>query len=232
MRGVTQRALNHSRSQGNWVFLANCHLMTSWLPALDKLVEGLEAKQPHPNFRLWLSSSPSPHFPIATLQRGIKMTTEPPKGLRANLLRLYNSVSEASYTQCKAAVKYQKLLFALTYFHRCALPTRRRLRACSSARSLARSSRGTSLPSSWSQRAAGAAQVPHAGPQHPLRLQRHGLWRERRPAQVVPRLVRADAVGRAQVPHRRGQLRRARHGRARQVRAWRIVRDPRLASCG
>lgn len=64
---------------GHWVFLANCHLMTTWLPALDKLVEGLEAKKPHPDFRLWLSSSPSPHFPIAILQRGIKMTTEPPK---------------------------------------------------------------------------------------------------------------------------------------------------------
>ena len=64
---------------GNWVFLANCHLMTSWLPALDKIVEGLEARKPHPDFRLWLSSSPSPLFPIAILQRGIKMTTEPPK---------------------------------------------------------------------------------------------------------------------------------------------------------
>lgn len=64
---------------GHWVFLANCHLMTSWLPALDKIVEGLEAKKPHPDFRLWLSSSPSPLFPIAILQRGIKMTTEPPK---------------------------------------------------------------------------------------------------------------------------------------------------------
>jgi dynein heavy chain len=40
------------------------------------------------------------------------------QGLRANLLRLYNSVSDESYNQCKAAAKYQKLLFALTYFHR------------------------------------------------------------------------------------------------------------------
>lgn len=33
--------------EGSWVFLANCHLMTSWLPALDKIIEGLETKQPH-----------------------------------------------------------------------------------------------------------------------------------------------------------------------------------------
>lgn len=30
------------------------------------------------------------------------MTTEPPKGLRANLLRLYNSVTDESYAQCRA----------------------------------------------------------------------------------------------------------------------------------
>ena len=47
------------------------------------------------------------------------MTTEPPKGLRANLLRLYNTLTDEGYAQCKAATKYQKLVFALSYFHRC-----------------------------------------------------------------------------------------------------------------
>ena len=65
--------------QGNWVFLANCHLSLSWMPQLDKLVEQLQVEEPHPEFRLWLSSSPHPEFPIAILQTGIKMTTEPPK---------------------------------------------------------------------------------------------------------------------------------------------------------
>lgn len=64
---------------GHWVFLANCHLSLSWMPELDKLVEQLQVEQPHPNFRLWLSSSPHPDFPITILQSGIKLTTEPPK---------------------------------------------------------------------------------------------------------------------------------------------------------
>ena len=67
------------RYQGNWVFLANCHLSLSWMPQLDKLVEQLQVESPHPDFRLWLSSSPHPEFPISILQVGIKMTTEPPK---------------------------------------------------------------------------------------------------------------------------------------------------------
>ena len=76
---VASKLISAGMKEGSWVFLANCHLMTSWLPALDKLVAELEAARPHADFRLWLSSSPSPAFPIATLQRGIKMTTEPPK---------------------------------------------------------------------------------------------------------------------------------------------------------
>jgi dynein heavy chain, axonemal len=39
---------------GHWVFLANCHLSISWMPALDKIVESIPSESPHPNFRLWL----------------------------------------------------------------------------------------------------------------------------------------------------------------------------------
>lgn len=66
-------------SEGNWVFLANCHLSLSWMPKLDKIVETLQGGKVHKNFRLWLSSSPNPDFPISILQAAIKMTTEPPK---------------------------------------------------------------------------------------------------------------------------------------------------------
>lgn len=82
--GIATKLIQEGMVGGHWVFLANCHLMTTWLPALDKIVEGMEGKKPHADFRLWLSSSPSPLFPIAILQRGIKMTTEPPKVLHCS----------------------------------------------------------------------------------------------------------------------------------------------------
>ena len=73
----------------------------SWMPALEKMIDAYCEGEPHPSFRLWLSSSPNPFFPIAVLQRGKKMTTEPPRGLRANVLKLYNTVSEAQFARCE-----------------------------------------------------------------------------------------------------------------------------------
>uniref|UniRef100_A0A8P0SL08 Dynein axonemal heavy chain 2 n=1 Tax=Canis lupus familiaris TaxID=9615 RepID=A0A8P0SL08_CANLF len=114
---IAARLLREGVIQGHWVFLANCHLSLSWMPNLDKLVEQLQVEDPHPSFRLWLSSSPHPDFPISILQASIKMTTEPPKGLKANMTRLYQLMTEPQFSHCSKPAKYKKLLFALCFFH-------------------------------------------------------------------------------------------------------------------
>ncbi|XP_028285542.1 dynein heavy chain 2, axonemal [Parambassis ranga] len=114
---IAKRMIEDGVRNGHWVFLANCHLSLSWMPELDKLVKELQVKKPHSDFKLWLSSAPHPEFPITILQAGIKMTTEPPKGVKANMKRLYQLVPEAQFNRCSKPLFYRKLLFSLCFFH-------------------------------------------------------------------------------------------------------------------
>jgi len=123
---VAVAKLDLALTKGSWLLLANCHLMISWLADLEKLIEEkmIEGK-PHNDFRMWISSSPSPLFPIGILQRSIKMTTEPPKGLRANMGKLLNLIGDDQFERCGQRAKYKKLLFALTWFHSVLLERRK-----------------------------------------------------------------------------------------------------------
>lgn len=63
------------------------------MPELELVVEGLNTGM-HKDFRLWLTSMPTESFSIPILQNSIKMTLEPPSGLRNNLLRTYKNMDE------------------------------------------------------------------------------------------------------------------------------------------
>eukprot|EP01063_Lacrimia_lanifica_P009197 TRINITY_DN1620_c2_g3_i1.p1 TRINITY_DN1620_c2_g3~~TRINITY_DN1620_c2_g3_i1.p1 ORF type:complete len:4609 (+),score=2253.81 TRINITY_DN1620_c2_g3_i1:158-13984(+) len=111
------RMIQEQAKQGGWVFLQNCHLMLKWLPTLEKIIDDLPSQKPNENFRLWLSSIPHPHFPIGILQKAVKMTTEPPTGMKSNLTRLYNLITEEQFTKVIYRNYYRPLLFSLCFFH-------------------------------------------------------------------------------------------------------------------
>ena len=125
---IATRMLNDGVKHGGWVYLANCHLSISWMPALEKLIDNFcNDVVPHKDFRLWLSSSPHKDFPIAVLQLSIKMTTEPPNGLKANLGRLYDQISDDRFERSPDAIKhkYKRLAFCLCWFHALILERRK-----------------------------------------------------------------------------------------------------------
>src|SRR5690606_29172995 len=86
--------IEKAAQSGQWVLLQNCHLAISWMSELERIVEGFENQELHEGFRLWLTSMPSKAFPVSVLQNGVKMTKEPPKGVRANLKNTFFKVSD------------------------------------------------------------------------------------------------------------------------------------------
>ena len=111
--------ITQSKKEGQWVMLQNCHLAKSWMTALENIVInfGIEEATIHPDFRLYLTSMPADYFPVSVLQNGVKLTTEPPRGLRANLKRTYQGFTDAYLNDCKKPEAWKKLVFGLSFFH-------------------------------------------------------------------------------------------------------------------
>lgn len=125
MAELAKRRIEEGYKEGHWVMLQNIHLMPSWLKDLEKLLDQManEGGSGNPAFRLFLSADPDPKVPIGILDRSIKLTQEPPTGLKNNMKKCWNYFSKEEIEDKDPKIK--SILFALCYFH-CTLIERKR----------------------------------------------------------------------------------------------------------
>jgi hypothetical protein len=74
----------------------------------------------HPDFRLWLTSSPVDFFAAAVLQKGVRLFLEPPRGLKPTLLSTYASLHPGFLSACDGCGQgrqWQRLVFAGALLH-------------------------------------------------------------------------------------------------------------------
>eukprot|EP00658_Telonema_sp_P-2_P085426 TRINITY_DN9734_c0_g1_i8.p1 TRINITY_DN9734_c0_g1~~TRINITY_DN9734_c0_g1_i8.p1 ORF type:complete len:838 (-),score=245.66 TRINITY_DN9734_c0_g1_i8:401-2914(-) len=117
--GKAQEMINTACRNGSWVYLQNCHVYASWMPSLERILEDLMLRDVHRDFRLWLTTMPTPTFPVLVLQSGVKIVKEPPNGLKANIRDSFHlAVTPDLWESCpQNANNWKRLLFSLSYFH-------------------------------------------------------------------------------------------------------------------
>nr|XP_032832089.1 cytoplasmic dynein 2 heavy chain 1 [Petromyzon marinus]XP_032832097.1 cytoplasmic dynein 2 heavy chain 1 [Petromyzon marinus]XP_032832104.1 cytoplasmic dynein 2 heavy chain 1 [Petromyzon marinus] len=111
------RLLRDCAQAGTWLCLKNLHLVTAWLPTLEKELNSLS---PHADFRLWLTSEPHTGFSPVLLQASLKIAYEAPPGLKRNLQRTYESwtAEQVSGSRGDGGGRTRAhALFSLAWFH-------------------------------------------------------------------------------------------------------------------
>ncbi|XP_007947093.1 dynein axonemal heavy chain 6 [Orycteropus afer afer] len=116
---IAERMIKDAMKTGNWVFLQNCHLAVSWMLAMEELIKTFTDPTVviKDTFRLFLSSMPSNTFPVTVLQNSVKVTNEPPKGLRANIRRAFTEMTPSFFEENILGRKWRQIIFGICFFH-------------------------------------------------------------------------------------------------------------------
>lgn len=120
---VAMNKLDIGHKDGHWVMLQNIHLMPRFLIELEKRLDHFAVEGSNPSFRLFVSSDPSNQIPIGLLERCIKLTNEPPEGLKQNMKRAFTFFNKEEIEEKDPKIK--SILFALCYFHSVMLERRK-----------------------------------------------------------------------------------------------------------
>lgn len=115
---VALKAINAGVVNGTWVLLQNCELGLGLMNEMESIIAKLKPNM-DPNFRLFMTALPSPDFPLGLLHMCNKVTTEPPSGLKAGLLRSYTPgiMVDQDKIERLDTIEWRQLLYTLCFLH-------------------------------------------------------------------------------------------------------------------
>ena len=118
---IAMEKLRTMHSNGGWLLLQNIHLTIDWSNGpLEEVVDNL-GEGANENFQLFLSAEPPPSLEkglaVSLLQNSVKLTNEPPTGLKASFIRAFSNFSDEDVENCSRQSEYKAIIFALSYFH-------------------------------------------------------------------------------------------------------------------
>lgn len=76
-----------------------------------------ESTKPNEDFRLWITCEPHKQFPLGLLQKVIKVTNQPPKGLKAGLYKTFTTLINQQFIEKVDNSNWKNLIFTICYLH-------------------------------------------------------------------------------------------------------------------
>uniref|UniRef100_A0A8B9E943 Uncharacterized protein n=1 Tax=Anser cygnoides TaxID=8845 RepID=A0A8B9E943_ANSCY len=119
---VAEEAIN--ATHGHWVLLqVKYSSVAKWLVTLEKLLEQY-SEESHSDFHICISAEPAPTpeehiIPHGILENSVKITSEPPMGMLANLHITLHSFDQDTLKLRSREREFKSILFSLCYFHTC-----------------------------------------------------------------------------------------------------------------
>ena len=118
--GVGQEALAmrhvaQALQDGTWILLQNVHLCVAFLEDLAVKLRQMKTEKSS-LCRVWLTTQPSPDFPVSVLNCCVKVALEPPAGMKAGLAQSFQHITQDQLDSIHQR-EWRLLLYTLCFFH-------------------------------------------------------------------------------------------------------------------
>eukprot|EP00742_Colponemidia_sp_Colp-10_P005056 GILJ01005402.1.p1 GENE.GILJ01005402.1~~GILJ01005402.1.p1 ORF type:complete len:2699 (+),score=503.77 GILJ01005402.1:46-8097(+) len=113
------KQIEQAWQRGEWILLQNVHLTEWWLPQLEQCLESIveNMNDIHPDFRLWITTESTPHFPVHVLHASIKVTNHSASCVSESIIQQYSQLPAGLLRHHQKPDLWGQTLFGLCMFH-------------------------------------------------------------------------------------------------------------------